>query len=80
MAVAAGRSEQLLIGGDWVEAADGGRFDVTDPATGEPVGSMPDAGEDDVARGDRRGRGGARAAGGRWPRSSAAGSCAARPT
>src|SRR3954447_11174749 len=44
MAVAAGRSEQLLIGGRWVEAADGGRFDVLDPATGEPVGSMPDAG------------------------------------
>ena len=36
MAVAAtGIEERLLIGGEWVEAAEGGRFDVTDPATGE---------------------------------------------
>ncbi|MCY7302799.1 MAG: NAD-dependent succinate-semialdehyde dehydrogenase [Thermoleophilia bacterium] len=49
MAVAAtGVEERLLIGGEWVEAASGGRFDVTDPATGEPVGSVPDAGESDV--------------------------------
>ena len=51
MAVAAtGVEERLLIGGEWVEAGDGGRFDVTDPATGEVVGSVPDAGESDVAR------------------------------
>lgn len=49
MAVAAtGVDEQLLIGGEWREAASGGRFDVTDPATGALVGSMPDAGEADV--------------------------------
>ena len=49
MAVAAtGVEERLLIGGEWVEAAEGGRFDVTDPATGELVGSVPDAGESDV--------------------------------
>src|SRR5580765_3031676 len=48
MAVAAGHDEQLLIGGEWVEARGGGRFDVTDPATGEPTGSVPDAGADDV--------------------------------
>ncbi len=49
MATAAtGVEEQLLIGGEWVEAADGGRFDVTDPATGELVGSVPNAGADDV--------------------------------
>jgi succinate-semialdehyde dehydrogenase / glutarate-semialdehyde dehydrogenase len=49
MAVAAtGVEERLLIDGQWVEAADGGRFDVTDPATGEVVGSTPDAGESDV--------------------------------
>lgn len=49
MAVAAtGIDEQLLIGGEWVDAASGGRFDVTDPATGDVVGSMPDAAEDDV--------------------------------
>jgi succinate-semialdehyde dehydrogenase/glutarate-semialdehyde dehydrogenase len=48
MAVIAGHREQLLIGGQWVEAAEGGRFDVTDPATGEPVGSVPDAARADV--------------------------------
>ncbi len=49
MAVAAtGVEERLLIGGDWVEAGDGSRFDVTDPGTGETVGSVPNAGERDV--------------------------------
>ena len=43
------REERLLIGGEWVEAAGSGRFDVTNPATGEVVGSVPDAGESDVA-------------------------------
>jgi succinate-semialdehyde dehydrogenase / glutarate-semialdehyde dehydrogenase len=46
--VASGVDERLLIGGEWVEAGTGGRFDVTDPATGEVVGSVPDAGESDV--------------------------------
>src|SRR3954468_24824393 len=41
--------EQLLIGGAWREAASGRRFDVTDPATGDVVGSVPDADRDDVA-------------------------------
>jgi len=45
---ATGVEERLLIGGEWVEAGDGGRFDVTDPGTGEVVGSVPDAGESDV--------------------------------
>jgi acyl-CoA reductase-like NAD-dependent aldehyde dehydrogenase len=48
VAVAAGQHEQLLVGGRWVGAQAGSRFDVTDPATGEPVGSVPDAGEADV--------------------------------
>jgi succinate-semialdehyde dehydrogenase / glutarate-semialdehyde dehydrogenase len=48
MAVAAGHDEQLLIGGRWVEATGGTRFDVTDPATGDVVGSVPDAGQEDV--------------------------------
>ena len=47
-AVATGVEEQLLIGGEWVEAGDGSRFDVTDPATGDVVGSVPNAGETDV--------------------------------
>ena len=45
---ATGVEERLLIGGEWVEAGDGSRFDVTDPATGETVGSVPNAGESDV--------------------------------
>jgi succinate-semialdehyde dehydrogenase/glutarate-semialdehyde dehydrogenase len=48
MAVVAAYDERLLIGGSWLEAGGGKRFDVTDPATGEVVGSAPDAGEDDV--------------------------------
>jgi succinate-semialdehyde dehydrogenase/glutarate-semialdehyde dehydrogenase len=48
MAVITGQHEHLLIGGEWVEAADGERFDVTDPATGDAVGSVPDAGQADV--------------------------------
>jgi succinate-semialdehyde dehydrogenase/glutarate-semialdehyde dehydrogenase len=42
------RDERLLIGGEWVEATGTGRFDVTNPATGEVVGSTPDATADDV--------------------------------
>jgi succinate-semialdehyde dehydrogenase/glutarate-semialdehyde dehydrogenase len=42
------RDELLLIGGNLVEAVSGARFDVTDPASGRPVGSVPDAGADDV--------------------------------
>ena len=48
MAVVTGHDEKLLRGGEFVEAADRKRFDVTDPATGEVVGSVPDAGEADV--------------------------------
>jgi succinate-semialdehyde dehydrogenase/glutarate-semialdehyde dehydrogenase len=44
------RDERLLIGGAWVESQTGRRFDVTDPATGEVVGSVPDADADDVRR------------------------------
>jgi succinate-semialdehyde dehydrogenase/glutarate-semialdehyde dehydrogenase len=50
MAVVTGHHERLLIGGEWVEARGGGRFDVTDPATGDVVGSIPDADRDDVER------------------------------
>jgi succinate-semialdehyde dehydrogenase/glutarate-semialdehyde dehydrogenase len=43
------RDERLLIGETWRDAASGRRFDVTDPATGDTIGSVPDAGEADVA-------------------------------
>jgi succinate-semialdehyde dehydrogenase/glutarate-semialdehyde dehydrogenase len=41
--------EQLLIGGEWVDADGGARFDVTNPATGEVVGSVPNGDASDVA-------------------------------
>jgi succinate-semialdehyde dehydrogenase / glutarate-semialdehyde dehydrogenase len=43
-----GLDERLLIGGEWRDAEEGGRFDVTNPADGSVVGSVPDAGEADV--------------------------------
>ncbi|HST25687.1 MAG TPA: NAD-dependent succinate-semialdehyde dehydrogenase [Gaiellaceae bacterium] len=48
MAVVTGKDEQLLIGGEWVGASSGERFDVTNPANGEIVGSMPDGSQEDV--------------------------------
>jgi succinate-semialdehyde dehydrogenase/glutarate-semialdehyde dehydrogenase len=35
--------ERLFIGGRWVEAAEGGRFDVRDPSTGSVLKSIADA-------------------------------------
>ncbi len=48
MAVVTARDEQLLIGGSWVDAGSSERFDVTNPATGEVVGSVPNGSEADV--------------------------------
>jgi succinate-semialdehyde dehydrogenase / glutarate-semialdehyde dehydrogenase len=48
MAVITGKDEQLLIGGRWVGAESEERFDVTNPATGEVVGTVPDGSEADV--------------------------------
>ncbi|WP_052664897.1 aldehyde dehydrogenase family protein [Nitriliruptor alkaliphilus] len=41
---------QLWIDGDWTPAADGRRRDVLDPATGELVTTVAEAGAEDVAR------------------------------
>jgi succinate-semialdehyde dehydrogenase / glutarate-semialdehyde dehydrogenase len=49
MAVITGKDERLLVGGEWVEAGSGERFDVTNPATGEVVGSVPDGSAEDVS-------------------------------
>ena len=38
---------ELFIGGRWVASSEGGRFDVTDPATGEVVASVADGSVDD---------------------------------
>ncbi len=48
MATTVSRDEQLLIGGEWREATGGDRFDVTSPATGEIVGSVPNGAAEDV--------------------------------
>lgn len=40
---------ELLIDGDWTESADGRRRDVLNPATGEPIGTVAEAGPPDVA-------------------------------
>ena len=48
MAVMVGQDERLLIGGRWVDAEDGKRFDVTNPATGDVVGSVPNGSAGDV--------------------------------
>jgi acyl-CoA reductase-like NAD-dependent aldehyde dehydrogenase len=39
---------QLFIGGQWRDAAAGGRLDVVDPSSGQVVGTVADAGESDV--------------------------------
>ena len=39
---------QNYIGGRWVDAASGRRFERENPATGEPTGSYPRSGPDDV--------------------------------
>ncbi|MFP6869864.1 MAG: NAD-dependent succinate-semialdehyde dehydrogenase [Nitrospinota bacterium] len=40
----------MLIGGQWVEADDNGRFEVDDPATGETVATVADGGVAEMAR------------------------------
>lgn len=41
-------SFRLYIGGEWRDAAGGQRFEVTNPATGEVVATVPDAGAEDA--------------------------------
>ncbi|HET8672408.1 MAG TPA: aldehyde dehydrogenase family protein [Thermoleophilaceae bacterium] len=48
---------KLLIGGDWVEAADGRTFDTIDPSTGEPICAVAHAGAEDVERAAKAARG-----------------------
>ena len=79
MAVAAGYDEQLLIGGEWVESESGARFDVTDPATGDVVGSVPDATDRDVLLAIDAAAA-ALEGGSRWRRSSVRGFCGVRLT
>src|SRR3954467_1726824 len=41
--------KRLLIGGEWVEAADGRSFETIDPSTGEPICEVALAGAEDAA-------------------------------
>jgi succinate-semialdehyde dehydrogenase / glutarate-semialdehyde dehydrogenase len=41
---------QALVGADWVDAVDGGTIEVTDPATGEVLTTVPDCGVADTRR------------------------------
>jgi acyl-CoA reductase-like NAD-dependent aldehyde dehydrogenase len=45
-----GDPKKLLIGSEWVEAADGTTFETVDPSTGEPICEVAQAGPEDVAR------------------------------
>jgi succinate-semialdehyde dehydrogenase / glutarate-semialdehyde dehydrogenase len=42
--------DRAHVGGAWVAAADGRTFDVTSPAAGERVGTVPDMGREDARR------------------------------
>ena len=41
---------QMLIGGEWVDASDGGRFNTFNPATGEVWATAPEATAEDIDR------------------------------
>ena len=47
---------KLLIGAEWVDAADGRSFETTDPATGQSICSIAQAGAEDVDRAVRAAR------------------------
>ena len=44
------REFQQFIGGEWVDAAEGGAFDDLDPYTGDVVARVPAAGREDARR------------------------------
>ena len=50
-AALAAAPRKLFIGGEWRPAASGGRFDVEDPATGEVIAQVADAGPEDAPDG-----------------------------
>jgi len=59
------RAHKLLIGGEWVEAADGATFETVDPATGNRLGVVARARAGDVDRAVRAARAAFEA--GPWP-------------
>ncbi len=49
-AFVASAPHKLLIGADWVEAADGRKFETIDPSTGEGICEVAQSGSEDVER------------------------------
>src|SRR5207247_4587185 len=45
-----GQPKKLLIGGKWTDAADGKTFETLDPASGEVLARIAEAGAEDVDR------------------------------
>src|SRR3954449_12634052 len=41
---------RAFVNGEWINAASGKTFDVTNPATGELIASIPDMNRDDVSQ------------------------------
>src|SRR2546427_621619 len=50
------RDHRMLIGGEWVEAQAGSTFATLDPASGDEISQVPQAGADDVDRAVRSAR------------------------
>jgi alpha-ketoglutaric semialdehyde dehydrogenase len=49
MALVGAKSFKNYIAGEWLDAASGETFESTSPANGEPIGTFPLSGEEDVA-------------------------------
>jgi hypothetical protein len=43
-----GPDRQMFVAGTWTDAADGARITAVNPATEEPLGTVPDAHPDDL--------------------------------
>ncbi len=48
--------QKAYLGGSWADADGGATITVTDPATGDALGTVPRMGKAETARGHRRGR------------------------
>src|SRR5450755_4095040 len=45
-----GTAQQMFVGGEWRDSASGETFDATSPATGQPIGTVPQGDRDDARR------------------------------
>ncbi len=80
MATTVGSEYRMLDRRRAGSTATAARFEVTNPATGEAIATVPNATAEDVTRAIDAAERGARRLAGRSPRSSGRGSCAGRPT